>query len=637
MSSFRLADVPLLVKIAFAPALGLLVLAIMAVSFVLAQGKSSDELRRVVDVEMAKSLEMQDIAQRITSAHGQLYLLLTHQAGKIDANKIDAQSKELVADLAQTEKLLHNVEAKASPEQKPLFAKLIKQLDDTRSAVDLVGSMMSADFSAAVSFVAPFEKSYEQMVDTLNQVVKATTDATNAQAQASEERAHTTQYVVTVVALITLLMVAALAWFSVIALRKDVNKIAGATETLAGGNTNIDLDALERRDELGAIVTSLNVFRDNQLKLDEARKEQQQVVASLASALDHLAAGDLTFRLQTDFPGEYRKLKDDYNAAMHELEETLRVIWQVTFNVKGGSTEISDAADDLSRRTEHQAAALEQTAATLSEITETVKQTADGAVHASDAVATAKEDAIKSGQVVGNAVTAMHELETSSAQIGQIVGVIDEIAFQTNLLALNAGVEAARAGDAGRGFAVVATEVRALSRRSAEAAKEIKALIQASTAKISQSVGLVGQAGKALDRIVSQVTNINEVVNQIATSAKEESLSVMQVNTAVGDMDNVTQSNAAMVEETTAASHSLAQEAEELVSLLGRFKVNGVENMKPQERANKFKPAAAPAAKKERRPAPAPTPPKRVAAAGGGAAAAAARKPAVQEDDWQEF
>jgi len=643
---FRLADMPLLVKIAFAPTVALVALAGVAMVSINAQKDSAAALRNVVEVEMVKSLEMKNISQKIQIAHGELYILLTHAAGKIDAGKLDAQTKDLIASLGAIQASLKTLEPKMSATQKPLVVKLEKQLDETKSAVDLVGGMMTADFSAAVSFVDPFEKSYQQMGETLDQLVKLTQDSTNAQATASEARAAATQDSITTAAIITLLLVGALALLSAMMLRRDVKKIADATETLAGGNTNVDLEAMQRGDELGAIVRSLEVFRANEAQLAKARVEQEDtrkavdtVVTSLADALNHLAAGDLTFRIKTEFKGDYSKVRADYNAAMHTLEDTLRVIWQVMFNVQSGSNEISKASDDMSRRTEHQAATLEETAATIDNITATVKKTAEGALNARDAVATAKNDATRTGAVVTDAVGAMHEIEKSAAQIGQIVGVIDEIAFQTNLLALNAGIEAARAGDAGKGFAVVASEVRALSHRSADAAKQIKSLIGMSTTKINQGVGLVVEAGKALERIVAQVGEINTVVNEITASAQEESNSLAQVNTAVAELDGVTQGNAAMVEESTASSHSLAQETENLASLLARFKVNGVDGqvIKPEDgRAGKAEYRAerpAPERKRAERNAPPPRPKREKVAVNAGPAPTAE----AAAGDWEEF
>ncbi|MDE1906832.1 MAG: methyl-accepting chemotaxis protein, partial [Rhodospirillales bacterium] len=240
---------------------------------------------------------------------------------------------------------------------------------------------------------------------------------------------------------------------------------------------------------------------------------------------------------------------------------------------RSGTGEIAAAADDLSRRTEQQAASLEETAAALDEITATVRRTAEGASHAHEVVTSAQTDAERSGVVVRDAVAAMSGIETSSQQISNIIGVIDEIAFQTNLLALNAGVEAARAGDAGRGFAVVASEVRALAQRSADAAKEIKSLISASTRQVISGVDLVGQTGTALARIVSQIGEISGVVRQIAASAQEQATGLHEVNAAVNQMDQVTQQNAAMVEQSTAACHSLAQETEKLATLTARFQI----------------------------------------------------------------
>jgi len=299
-------------------------------------------------------------------------------------------------------------------------------------------------------------------------------------------------------------------------------------------------------------------------------------VNAIATGLSHLAEGDLKTRIDVDFIPSLDRLRVDFNASIEALEHSMVAISGSTQTIRTGIGEISTAADDLSRRSEQQASSLEETAAALEEITVTVKKTADGANHARDVVSAAKVDADKSGAVVLEATAAMSGIEKSSNQISQIIGVIDEIAFQTNLLALNAGVEAARAGDAGRGFAVVASEVRALAQRSAEAAKEIKGLISASTAQVEQGVTLVTQTGKALERIVAQVVEINNIITDIAASAQQQATGLHQVNTAVNEMDKVTQQNAAMVEETTAACHSLVAETEGLTQLVGRYQTRQV-------------------------------------------------------------
>ncbi len=400
--------------------------------------------------------------------------------------------------------------------------------------------------------------------------------------------------------LISAAMAAAVGWLLTRSVAAPVKVLTAAMGRLANGDLNTEVTGRDRADEIGAMSKAVQVFKEagvenvrleteatasraaaeaerarNEAERAVAAKQQALVVESVATGLSKLSEGDLMFRLNSAFAAEYESLRSDFNGAMDKLQETMKVISANTQGIRGGGDEISKAADDLSRRTEQQAASLEETAAALDEITATVRKTAEGANEARDVVSTAKGDAEHSGEVVRKAVTAMSEIETSSRQIGQIIGVIDEIAFQTNLLALNAGVEAARAGDAGRGFAVVASEVRALAQRSADAAKEIKALISASSQQVASGVALVGETGQALERIVKQVNQINGVVSQIATSAQEQAAGLNQVNTAVNQMDSVTQQNAAMVEESTAASHALAQEAEELARLVGQFKTGG--------------------------------------------------------------
>jgi len=360
-------------------------------------------------------------------------------------------------------------------------------------------------------------------------------------------------------------------------------------------------------------------------------KEREIVVGSVGAGMAKLAAGDLTYRMSDDIPAEYRQLRDDFNAAMQQLEETMSVVAANTNGISTGADEIAQASDDLSKRTEQQAASLEETAAALDQITATVKKTASGARQASDVVTQAKGEAEHSGVVVGQAVAAMDQIEQSSQQISQIIGVIDEIAFQTNLLALNAGVEAARAGEAGRGFAVVAQEVRALAQRSAEAAKEIKALISTSSQQVGQGVSLVGETGKALQSIVTKVAEIDALVSEIAASAQEQSTGLAEVNTAVNQMDQVVQQNAAMVEQSTAATHSLRGEAGELAQLIARFKTTGGQGHAARPASRQApRPATAPA---HARPAPSPARAltRKVAASFGATA------PAASDDSWEEF
>ncbi|THD59941.1 methyl-accepting chemotaxis protein, partial [Phenylobacterium sp.] len=390
-------------------------------------------------------------------------------------------------------------------------------------------------------------------------------------------------------------------WLLSRAIAGPISRMTDAMGKLASGDHAVEIPAVGRKDEVGRMADAVQHFKDAAIEkvrleaesaeqrraTEDARKaaeveraataqQQSQVVDGLAQGLERLAAGVLTFRLSQAFAPSYEKLRADFNAAMEQMQRTISEVATNSAGVRTASTEISQASDNLSRRTEQQAASLEETAAALDEITATVRKTAEGAGQARDAVGLARADAERSGVVVRDAVAAMSEIENSAQQISQIIGVIDEIAFQTNLLALNAGVEAARAGDAGRGFAVVASEVRALAQRSADAAKEIKALISASSQQVDRGVNLVGETGKVLERIVTQVAQINGVVTEIAASAEEQSTGLQQVNTAVNQMDQVTQQNAAMVEEATAASHALTSEADTLARLISRFDVGEV-------------------------------------------------------------
>jgi len=296
-------------------------------------------------------------------------------------------------------------------------------------------------------------------------------------------------------------------------------------------------------------------------------------VNELAAAMQALSEGDLTQCIAVRFIPALEKLRLDFNNTVSRLRAAMRTVAENAGAIAAGTAQIRSASDDLSKRTEQQAASVEETAAALEEITTTVADSSHRAQDAGQLVAETRDNAERSGTVVRNTVDAMGKIEASSSEIRNIIGVIDEIAFQTNLLALNAGVEAARAGEAGKGFAVVAQEVRELAQRSAKAAKEIKELISASSEHVKAGVHLVDQTGKALEQIVAQVQQINLNVVAIVEGSKEQATGLKEINAAVNILDQGTQQNAAMVEETTAAAHSLSKEADGLFELVSQFKI----------------------------------------------------------------
>lgn len=511
---------------------------------------------------------------------------------------LEEVEKDFAEHRAEFEKQIsENENADVSEETRLLFSKVRIPLKEYIRGAGEIIKLASTDREAAKDKMARFGELFKELEDAMEKVSESVSDADQADANAAKNNALIARYLMAALTILGVLVAAALIVFAQASIVSPLTLITRALDRLASGDLATDVPAVKSEDEIGRMARALAVFKNEMLGRQsevEARKARDQadaererheailraqeeqrrdVVAALAEGLSQLAGGNLSARISDHFPDEYRKLKDDFNAAIASLEEVVRVIARAAEATRNGTGEISSSTDELAQRTGSQAASLEEMVAALQDMTGMFQRTASGAANARQSVTSVRAEAESSGDVVKRAVEAMSAIHGSALEVSKIIGVIDEIAFQTSLLALNAGVEAARAGDAGRGFAVVAQEVRALASRSAESAKEIKTLISASTTQVDLGVNLVGETGEALARMASKVGEIDGLVSDMASSALEQSHRLAEINSSANQIDHATRQNAAMVEEMTEVGRNLAVEARELAELVGRFQV----------------------------------------------------------------
>lgn len=632
----------------------LCVVGLCATAFIATRYKAADtSYSDFISNDAGASVEMSRVNRNVVATAYAAYQILTYRqddpAMKTAIDFYSDSKGKLLERLQHTKELL--------PRESAAIDKIIERTKEVIVLTDQAVQLGKADqdeparatLAKADSLILPLTTDNAAFLD---QVLKSVA------ARSDELTDQTNSTIFTSLMVVGITFALGIIASLVVAAKGITTPIASLRErmiTLAQGETTALVDGQDRKDEVGQMAKAVSIFRDNALEKIRLEKEAdanrslseqerlereaqkakdaadtQFAVDQLAKGLDRLADGDIAYRIETPFVAHLDTLRNNFNGSVANLNDALRAVGENARGIDAGANEIRSAADDLSKRTEQQAASVEETAAALEEITTTVKDSSNRAEEVGHLVARARDGAEMSGAVVRQAVTAMNEIERSSGEITNIISVIDEIAFQTNLLALNAGVEAARAGEAGKGFAVVAQEVRELAQRSAKAAKEIKALITTSGEHVRSGVTLVGETGRALEVIVTEVQEINRHIAAIVESSREQSVGLQEINTAVNTMDQGTQQNAAMVEQSTAASHSLAKEAASLNQLLSRFNL--------ADGASTSRSSVAPAAVRSASPAsrPAASPARalgrKIANAFGGGSAAA-----VAQDSWEEF
>jgi len=514
--------------------------------------------------------------------------LVARLPAELDGAKVDEQS----AQIATLAKKIEDAIGGLAANQRIVAPEMVKQIRDTRSEVikataEIVNATKSFAQTTALEMVnGPFEANSGIAV-TLLDAITSKVDAVADDARANLKASSAWAWRLVPIGLVAVLVAIGFSFWMV--RRSVVTPLEGIVQEvgkLTHGNFEVALPGLERKDEIGQMARAVLVFRDAGLekirleeeaaeqreKSDEERRnsvevqamtaaEQAQVVRALADGLGKLSEGDLTSRLGEGFADSYKQIKDDFNATVSQLQDTIAAIAAATREVAGTAAEISSSTTDLSQRAEEQAASLEQTTASMEQMSATVKKNAEHARQANSFAAGTRAVADRGGAVVAQAVAAMARIEESSRKISDIISVIDEIARQTNLLALNAAVEAARAGEAGRGFAVVASEVRSLAQRSSQAAKDIKDLITNSSVQVQDGVELVNRAGASLTEIVDSIRHVVEIVSQIADASSLQATGIDQINAALAQMDEITQQNSALVEQNAAAAKALEQQS----------------------------------------------------------------------------
>ncbi|WP_416356804.1 methyl-accepting chemotaxis protein [Aureimonas phyllosphaerae] len=514
---------------------------------------------------------------------------------KIDLAKVRAETAEHVADFQAA--IERNRQLATAAEIRGVLDALTAPLQDYSAAASTIIDRIGRGETVAQPVLDDFVHRFDVLAERMEAASNAIDGMVVRENQKADGIQSLSQRIFLALMGVGLLFSAGLAAFVAFAVSRPIRVLSSNMRALAGGDLDVRLHGADRRDEVGEIVRAVRDFQtfltarasseaeaaserqsrkreslQRQHALDNAKADDLRAfVHAVEAGFARLSAGDLTVRMGEAVAPEFEPIRAQFNQSVAQLEATIGDVVQAVGAMRSGLSEITVAAGDLSQRTEQQAASLEETVAALGEVTRGVGETAARADSARQSASTACREAERGGEIVGRAVAAMAEIEQSSARIGNIIGVIDEIAFQTNLLALNAGVEAARAGEAGRGFAVVAQEVRGLAQRSAEAAKEIKALIEASGHQVGSGVELVSASGRSLEAIVAQVGGVAQSIAEMADAAREQAVSLREVSVAADQMDKVTQQNAAMVEETTAAAQALSGETEALAGLVSGF------------------------------------------------------------------
>lgn len=439
----------------------------------------------------------------------------------------------------------------------------------------------------------------EAMIADMDALVRATLDKLSIDRRADiAQRERNEALTLAIPAAATLIAVLAAAWIVTTQIRRPLARIVVAMQCVARHEFDEDIPFLERRDEIGDMARALRAFesaaiekqqleRESELarksaselrersdaERREAAEEQARVVDALARGLEKLSGGDFTYRLREPFAIDYEPLRADFNHAVEKLQRTMASVARNAQSILDGTAEAARVADRLARRSEKQAADLEKAAADLGRSTAAIRRTAETTARARDLVFRAKNNAQKGGEVLQQTILAMGEIESSSGQIGQIVDLINDIAFQTNLLALNAGVEAARSGEAGRGFAVVASEVRALAQRSLAAAKEIGDLVATSRTHVERGVDLVEETSRTLTGVVELTLSTNSIVAEIAVAAQEQSASLGEVFATIERMDETTRESADIASQSAIANGALAERTQRLAERIGQFQL----------------------------------------------------------------
>ncbi|MEI6440215.1 MAG: HAMP domain-containing methyl-accepting chemotaxis protein [Alphaproteobacteria bacterium] len=529
-----------------------------------------------------------------------------------------AEIKADAADHAQTFRAsVRASEALADDDLGVTLHTLDQPVEDYAKATNDMVALAEANHSAAIAALPKFLAKFHDLAGRLSIASDAIDARVAAQIKAANLVTAMTQTLVIAALIISMVGACLMLLATSKVLTVPLVRLAEVMSRLVSGDANIKVPFTDRPDEVGNLAKSIEAFRVNEAdrstknrdqtalrdtadqerhRLDAetqaAKAERYEVIQELARGLSDLAAGRHYRHLTNPFPPEYEDLRQGFNAAVSSLQK--RDSEQIQFEKsRAADDEIRDdvvrqlaeglslVADDFAQRTGQQSAYLSQTAAAIEKLTVTAHQTSLVALEARQFAGEAKDGIYKSGEVVGQAVSAMVEIESSSKQIAQIMGVIDEIAFQTNLLALNAGVEAARAGDAGRGFAVIASEVRALALRSADAAKAIKNLLQVSERHVDNGVSHVSKTGKALNVFVDQFTRIDSMISNIAASTQEQSAALSQVNFAVNHLDRARHQNASLVEKATASAQAMRRNATQLLDQVGGVKAGKGQNLAP--------------------------------------------------------